>query len=64
MKKKPNHGAIRVVAADQETHPKHAHLRQHPCAQMSKEERRRGIVEILSQALIQLKRKRLPTEGS
>jgi hypothetical protein len=56
MKNKPIQGAIRVVAVGQATNPKAAHPRQHPCAQMTEEERRRGIVDVLSQALIQLKR--------
>jgi hypothetical protein len=63
MKKKLSQGTIRVVALGQATNPKTANPRQHPCAHISEEERRRGIVDILSQALIQLKRKRPPTQS-
>lgn len=62
MKRKSPKEAIPVRAVAYPTNaPNQAH-RQHPCAHMSEEERRRGIVDILSQALIQLKRKRSTME--
>lgn len=63
MKKKRTHDVIRVVSVNPAEKPKTGNERQHPCAQISEQERRQGIVDILSQALIQLKRKRSPAES-